>query len=109
MGRSSELNLAHQTLHYNDENGKHQYDSKGIPTAFDTTADYHTYGYLWAADWVCWHIDSVESRCLTKGVPTSAAYVILNLGLPDWFGMPDSTTPFPASMDVDWVRVYAQP
>jgi beta-glucanase (GH16 family) len=34
-------------------------------------------------------------------------YVIMNVGVGgSWPGAPDATTPFPAEMAVDWVRVF---
>jgi beta-glucanase (GH16 family) len=37
-------------------------------------------------------------------------YVLLNLAVGgDWPGMPNATTVFPSTMEVDYVRVYKKP
>ncbi|MDF8334980.1 family 16 glycosylhydrolase [Novosphingobium cyanobacteriorum] len=77
-----------------------------IPTA---TTEFHTYGLDWEPDFLTWYIDGVPVRTL----PTPAGldkpmYMLLNLGGGSpWAGDPDSTTPFPAQMQIDYVRVYA--
>ncbi|NML96221.1 family 16 glycosylhydrolase [Novosphingobium olei] len=77
-----------------------------VPTA---TTEFHTYGLDWEPDYLTWYIDGVAVRT----VPTPAGldkpmYMLLNLGGgSDWAGDPDSTTPFPARMQIDYVRVYA--
>jgi hypothetical protein len=71
--------------------------------------DFHTYGIEWAADHIAWFVDGVE-RARTTGtdwVVHEPMYPIIDLavggtGQPQ----PDATMPFPATMDVDYVRVW---
>ena len=75
----------------------------------DLSQDFHTYGMEWQADHVAWFVDGVE-RARTTGanlIVHEAMYPLLNLavggrGIPP----PDETTPFPAAMDMDYVRVW---
>ena len=77
-----------------------------VPTA---TTEFHTYGLDWQPDYLTWYIDGVPVRT----IPTPAGldkpmYMLLNLGGgSEWAGDPVSTTPFPAKMQIDYVRVYA--
>lgn len=71
---------------------------------------YHVYGFKWTATELSWYVDGV----LIQRHGVNAASGIndacwLNLSLQvggDWPGDPDSTTPFPSEMRVDYVRVY---
>ena len=75
----------------------------------DLSGDFHTYAVEWQPDYIAWFVDGVE-RARTTGshlVVHEAMYPILNLavggrGLPT----PDESTPFPATMEVDYLRVW---
>jgi beta-glucanase (GH16 family) len=58
---------------------------------------------------VAWYVDGVERGRSTDTslICPEAMYPILNLAIGgDWPGAPDATTVFPATMDVDYVRVW---
>ena len=63
----------------------------------------------WQPDQVSWYVDGVErarSRDPSLICP-EAMYPVLNLAIGgDWPGPPDASTVFPATMDVDYVRVW---
>ncbi|MBN1653901.1 MAG: family 16 glycosylhydrolase [Deltaproteobacteria bacterium] len=71
---------------------------------------YHIYGFTWTETDLYWYVDGV----LTEHYEINAAAgsndpFWLNLSLQvggDWPGDPDGSTPFPAHMEVDYVRVY---
>lgn len=83
----------------------------------DTIADWHVYGLLWKEDELIWYVDGVRVRRTDKTLYDSREwewpfqkpyYILLNMAIGGgWGGQPDNTTPFPATMEVDWVRHYA--
>lgn len=77
--------------------------------------DFHIYGLNWQPNSVKITLDGVVRAAWTPADllagelwPFNKAYnVLLDLAVGgDWPGAPDGTTVFPASMYVDWVRVY---
>jgi beta-glucanase (GH16 family) len=77
----------------------------------DFTKDYHTYAVDWMPGEIVWYVDGVERhRVKDEGVPKEPMYILLNLAVGgDWPRMPDATTVFPSSMQIDYVRVYQSP
>jgi beta-glucanase (GH16 family) len=86
-----------------------------------TAAEWHTYGMIWSKGLVAYYIDDPGHPYVTY-TPSSvtglsgavwpfdagqASFIILNLAVGgDWPGAPNSNTPFPGEMLVDYVRVY---
>jgi beta-glucanase (GH16 family) len=74
--------------------------------------DYHIFGIEWDADQIKWFIDSTQfySHSITASALSEfhqPFYFLLNLAVGgDWPGSPDSSTIFPQSMYVDYVRVF---
>lgn len=89
----------------------------GGPTvlpAGQSVADWHTYAVNWSPDRIDWQIDGRTTESLTRGEAGEAGwvfdhpfYLLLNLAVGgNWPGHPAETTVFPATMLVDYVRVY---
>ena len=75
-------------------------------TGIDSTDGFHVYGLLMTTNSLRYYVDGVQTLELahTLKVPL---YVILNLGVGgSWGGDPDSGTVFPASMNIDYLRIY---
>jgi hypothetical protein len=74
----------------------------------DGAADFHDYGVDWQLNSISFTFDG--QTVVTFPTPADMhkpMYWILNLALGGgWAGPPDDTTPFPAALEVDWVRVY---
>jgi beta-glucanase (GH16 family) len=84
-------------------------------------AEWHTYGMIWSKGSVAYYIDDPGHPYITY-TPSSltglsgavwpfdagqSSFIILNLAIGGkWPGAPNSTTPFPGEMLVDYVRVY---
>lgn len=96
-----------------EANGSMQYH----PTGF-SAADWHTYGMIWSHGEIQFYVDDPANVYATY-TPTNGTYsgtwpfddgpefIILNLAVGgSWPGAPDSTTTFPAEMQVDYVRLY---
>ena len=67
---------------------------------------------LWTPDSIIWYVDGVETRrasaamCARYRDLCGPMCLAFNLALGGrWPGNPDSTTPFPSKMDIDYVRV----
>ena len=107
-------NVHEHSIHYiGITNGKscstlpgHQCDSITVP-AGDMTNDFHVYVVDWRVDRVIWYVDGVEVFHSTHS-PAAINYVVLDVKLNGIGGhiLPDETTPLPAEMVVDYVRVW---
>jgi beta-glucanase (GH16 family) len=84
-----------------------------------TVTTFHTYGAIWSANMIQFYVDnpaSVFFVVTASDIPSGFTwqfnhpfFLILNLavgGTSSWPGPPDSSTPSPALMQVDYVRVY---
>ncbi|MBV9417369.1 MAG: glycoside hydrolase family 16 protein [Solirubrobacterales bacterium] len=78
-------------------------------------AGFHTYAIRWSPNSITWLLDGVPYGTATpSSLPAGAKWVynrsfhlILNLAVGGtWGGPPNSSTRFPATLLVDWVRVY---
>ncbi len=79
-----------------------------LPERLD--AGFHVYGVDWTPQSITWWVDG-KAYAQYPRYPhwpfDKPFYLILNLQVGGgWVGDPDDTTPFPAKMIVDWVRVY---
>ncbi len=102
----------HMHFHYKDSQGVDR-DSGGSYTGPDFSAGYHTYGVSWEKDAIRWYVDGVEARpAFTEGqfIPAEPMYILANMAVGgSWPGAPDATTDFPATMDIDYIRVWQKP
>jgi len=80
--------------------------------------DFHVYAIAWSPSQVQFLVDGqVYYTAAMAGLPTAMQaafqrpfFVLLNLAVGGgWPGNPDSTTPFPSDMLVDYVRLYQAP
>ncbi|MGA9658494.1 MAG: family 16 glycosylhydrolase, partial [Asticcacaulis sp.] len=89
--------------------------------AGQTAADWHTYGMIWKPGSVSYYIDDAAHPYATFTTSSIAGlsgsvwpfdngqsnFIIINLAVGgDWPGSPDSSTPFPSELVVDYVRLY---
>ena len=82
-----------------------------VPVHIENPDQFHTYGVMWDQNWLVYYVDGVEtSRRVTAPDQQLPMYMILNLAVGGyWAGYPDATTPFPSTMQVDYVRAYQLP
>jgi beta-glucanase (GH16 family) len=82
---------------------------------FDTSlaAGFHVYGFEWEPGLLQYLVDGRQTASLTQAdVPRHSwvfqhpFFLIMNLLVGTWGGVPDHTTHWPAVMKVDWVRVW---
>jgi beta-glucanase (GH16 family) len=90
--------------------------------AGQTAAGWHTYGMIWKPNSIAYYIDDPANPYVTYTNPGSlaglngaiwpfdsgnSAFLIFNLAVGgDWPGNPNASTVFPASLLVDYVRLY---
>ena len=74
------------------------------------SAGYHVYAVKWTRNRITWLVDGNPYGHLDKyrGWPFNHPFnIILDLAVGgSWPGPPKASTHFPATMDVDWIRVY---
>jgi beta-glucanase (GH16 family) len=101
----NDVTILHEIVHAPD--GTHV-ASQRYSTA-DLSTDWHVYGLDWRADHMSFSFDGAEVFRVTDPtvIPTEHMAVVLDLAVGGWCGLPDSTTPSPSVMQVDWVRVRA--
>jgi beta-glucanase (GH16 family) len=86
-------------------------------SATSLASGFHVFGIDWSPGKIVFTLDGVPYATRTPAsLPAGSQwvfdkpfYLILNLAVGgDFPGPPDATTPFPATMLVDWVRVYSR-
>jgi len=90
-----------------------------FPTGQTAGGAFHTYGMIWSPGSVAYYVDDPTTPYITY-TPASLSsgmvwpfdsgqsnFIILNLAIGGGYpGSPDSSTPFPSEMLVDYVRIY---
>lgn len=98
--------VAYLTYHWSSSN---QTDSSSW-NGPDFSNDYHTFAVDWEPGSIIWYIDGIVRKTVTgSNVSNVPMYPIANLTVGDydsWAGGPDANTPFPSTMDIDYIRIY---
>jgi len=99
------------TIHFGDSA-----ETRYTPS-FDVTDDFHTYAFEWDEFEMRWYVDGtlykVENFWSSTAAPYPAPFdqpfhILFNLAVGGNFpGSPNGSTPLPATLEVDWVRVYS--
>jgi beta-glucanase (GH16 family) len=91
-----------------EENGQ-EVNYGTATTVPDTSQAFHTYAVDWEPDTMTWYFD--DKRVYQMPTPQSMdvpMFIETNLALGgNWPGDVNGTTPFPAKMEVRWIRVYS--
>jgi len=98
------------TVHWN-ANG---YASYGKESGYVDFSGYHVYSIEWDSSYIRWFVDGIlfNEFYIANGTGNTEEFqrphfILLNLAVGgNWPGSPNSSTPFPAQMLVDYVRVY---
>lgn len=102
-------NTIYGTIHW-DNNGHASYGGNTTTTP----SDYHVYAVEWNATSIRWYVDSVQylTADITNGINGTEEFqkpffILLNLAVGgNWPGQTIDDSKLPASMYVDYVRVY---
>jgi beta-glucanase (GH16 family) len=105
-GHGHYLNHTHWAVHSRN-NAENAGAWVTVPT--DVTKGFHTYACQWDASNITWYFDDVQ----IAQIPTPASckvpmFLMVQLAIGgSWPGYVDDTTPMPAYLDIDYVRVYS--
>ncbi len=103
--------LTHSTMHWND--GGHNYQGSHAPVQLN---EWHIYGAIWDATGIKFTLNDqpmyffpFEANNNTADIFQNPFFFILNVAVGgNWPGNPDGTAQFPATMEVDYIRVSNQ-
>src|SRR5210317_1821410 len=105
------------TIHYGGEFPANESAETRYTPSEDVTGQFNTYALEWDEFEIRWYFNgvlyAVQNNWFSTAAPYPAPfdqhfYILLNLAVGGNFpGSPDGSTPFPATMEVDWVRVYS--
>jgi len=70
-----------------------------------TYTDWHKYGIEWTPSKIIWYIDDFPVRTTSNVGIIDPVRIILNLAIEPGY-LPNSSTPFPSEMIVDYVKAY---
>ncbi len=112
-----EPSTVHGTIHYGNAWPNNTSNGGSYELSEGTFADaFHTFAIEWEFGEIRWYVDGELYRTSTNWFSVNGVfpapfdkpfYIIMNVAVGgDWPGSPNATTPFPAKMEVDWVRVY---
>ena len=76
----------------------------------DYSADFHTFAVNWQPNVIIWYVDGIErNRFVGNYVTSNPLYLIANFQIGGaWPGNPNSTTVFPATYEIDYIRYWQQ-
>jgi beta-glucanase (GH16 family) len=101
----SDPSTVYMTTHWS-EDGQHRKNGKGF-TGPDFSEDFHTFAMEWSENTIVWYVDDVERHRVKNRSPKGPMYLLTNLAVGGpWPGAPDEATRFPATYEVDYIRVY---
>ena len=98
--------LAYQSLHIASQRQPLRHVEK---TDDDLSGGWHVYGLDWQPSRLIWYIDGRETWTVTRpdAVPHVPMYLLANLAVGgDFPTRVTPETPFPSSMDIDYIRVW---
>lgn len=80
------------------------YDSYPAP---DLSAAFHNFAVEWDKSSISWYLDGRLTMRSTEGIPRQAMFLLADLAVGGPLaGAPDERTRFPASLDIEYIRVY---
>lgn len=104
----SKPDSAFHNYNYVDEQGDLRSPGQQEVSVAGFSEGFHTIGLRWSEDELLFFIDGRASwRIIGDNVPAEDMHLIINLAMGGvWPGAPDATTPDPAQLTVDYVRIY---
>lgn len=107
---SHDLTTLYTTLHTN-ETGTHTKSDIPATKIPNSSFDFHTYAVDWGPQETVFYFDDKEiGRRPTPADMNKPFFLLINLAVGGyWPGSPTALTKFPATYQVDWVRVWQRP
>lgn len=119
--KSGEIDIMERVNNNASVNGTVHWDANGHAEFGRTSGNldfsqYHVYSVEWDANYIRWFVDGNQFNefYIANGTGNTEEFqkpffILLNLAVGgNWPGSPNSSTPFPSQMLVDYVRVYQQ-
>lgn len=102
---------AFHNYNYVDEDGNLRSPPQQEVQLAGLSEGFHTFGLRWTPSELMFYVDGQPSwRIIGEDLPDEDMYLVLNLAMGGlWTGAPDGTTPDPAVLEVDYIRVYQLP
>lgn len=110
-------NDIHGTIHYGGVAPGNLSSGVAYLVPRNAQDEFHTYAVEWDSDAIRWYVDDVMYATQNNWSSTGGEfpapfdqpfYILFNVAVGgDWPGSPDSSTAFPVTMEVDWIRVYS--
>lgn len=103
----------HGTAHYNNNGHQFSGTSYSIPVSETFSDKFHIFSIIWQENSIKWLVDyqqffSVSASGIGGTYPfNNSFFFIANLAIGgNWPGNPDTTTVFPQTLQVDYIRVF---
>ncbi|HYG25740.1 MAG TPA: glycoside hydrolase family 16 protein [Caulobacteraceae bacterium] len=98
-------NIGNPTKVYGTVHSKVQ---KKVGKEHRVTPGFHTYAVAWDPKNIIWYIDGREVfRTATPGDHHEPMFLVANMAMGgSWAGVPDASTRFPATYEIDYIRAY---
>ena len=110
-------NRVHGTIHYGGRWPANTYTGSEYVVPSDAVSDFHEYALEWDETELRWYVDDVlyatQNAWSTTAAPYPAPfdkpfYILLNVAVGGHLpGPPDASSAFPATLEVDYVRVFS--
>ncbi len=85
-------------------------DYAGSYKVVDLSVGFHVIAVEWDEEKIVWTVDGQEHFHSFDGVPHQPMYLAVSLGVATpKAGEPDAGTRFPATLDIDYIRVFSRP
>jgi beta-glucanase (GH16 family) len=101
-------NVDYMTYHYNNSSGSYT-QTQSTYSGTNFSIGWHTFAVDWEPNAMVWYVDGVEQKRVTDSsiIPSMPMYLIANLAIGgNWPGSPDSSTVFPSTLDIDYIRAW---
>ena len=97
-------------MNYHYPNGSSEgADAGSTWTGPDFSAGWHTFAVDWEPGSLTWYVDGVARFHTGNNVTSRPQYLLANLAVGgSWPGNPDASTPFPSTLQIDYIRVWQQ-
>jgi beta-glucanase (GH16 family) len=98
----------YMVVHYKNDQGTREWSAASYKGE-DFTTGWHTFTVEWSPEAIIWFVDGIERSRFTDRahIPDVPMFLIANLAVGgDWPGSPNSSTPFPAVMQIDYIKVW---
>jgi beta-glucanase (GH16 family) len=101
--------LMYMSNHYRGTDGLVHSLTKPTTLNVDYSTGFHTFEVIWSSNQISWYVDGVIQLKTTQHIPHEPMFFLINLAVGGhWPGNPNSTTPFPGIMQIEYARAYTQ-